>query len=154
MLTAAQRASSNVIIPYGEATFSITVPNNSFTSSSALTRVQDNGLQRLGFNIVNTGSGAITLGAKGAWLVSVTTAWPASATGYRNTVLYLDFSGGTYGAELCNPPAIAFSQTTQANFQVATNASYSAYISLYQNSGASLSVTGTIRAVHLGGVTP
>lgn len=156
MATSTQRAASNVTIPYAEATFSLTVPSNAFTNVSSLTSVRDNGLQTLGFNIVNAAGGAITLGAKGAWLVSLTVSWAAGTIStYRMVSLPMNFAGGNYGQDLVTAPvSSAFDQSTQATIQVATNPGYSITPQLYQNAAGSNACTGTVRAVHLGGITP
>jgi hypothetical protein len=155
MPTSAQRAARNIKVPYAEATFSLTLANNSFASPSAFTSVQDNGLQTLGFNIVNT-SGSLTLGAKGAWLVTSTVTWAAGAAStYRMVSLILNFAGGTHGEDIVlSPVTSAFDQSTAATIQVATNPGYSVLPQLYQNSGASNACTGVVRAIHLGGITP
>ena len=156
MLTAAQRASSNVVVPYGEGRFTVTVANNAFTSPTTFTSSYDNGAQTIGSNIVKTSDATLPLAKTGAWLVTLTVFWTNGTAGYRSINISQNFSGGTWGDDLATPASSSFSaQSTSCIIQVATNPGYSVYPTLYQNSGSSQSVTsGVMRAVYLGGITP
>jgi hypothetical protein len=156
MLTAAQRASSNIVVPYGEGRFTVTVANNAFTSPTTFTSSYDNGPQTIGSNIVKTSDATLPLAKTGAWLVTLYVLWPNGTSGFRALSIGQNFSGGTWGQDIVTPASASYSaQSTSCIIQVATNAGYSVYPLLYQNSGGSLSVTGGVmRAVHLGGITP
>lgn len=139
-----------VQVPYCEMTQSATSINNATGTVPNLTSTtQDNGAATCGSALADLANDRLYLRRAGIWGITLFVNWASNATGYREIELLLN---GLMVAGQVNSTfgTINYALITLHHFQYTANTTDYVSPLIYQNSGAGLNATATLKATWLG----